>query len=385
MSACTVGGAEMHVLSLLDGLHRTEGYEIHLAYFTERPDRARSLKDDFEGLGVQVHDLRASSKLDPGPMVRLASLMRQQKFDIVHSHSYRSAVATAVLGGGLGYVPIVVASIHSEEPLYKNRALAHIASAVSRWQSCSIAISDAVRAHILRHTHIPATKIERIYYGIEYDVTHTVSRTGAPSLREELGVPSDTRLITIVARLGEEKGHRYAIEALSKILDGISNIRLLVVGHEDSLSEADLRRVAQAHGVEDQVVFCGFRQDIRNILGQSDLMVLPSLREGFGLVLLEAMAVGCPIVATNVGAIPEIIVDGETGLLVRPGDPAGLSSAVKRLLSSPQLVGSLVRAARERLEEHFAFNTMIQHTHSLYQRLLEHHLGDKVRVSGVRS
>ena len=385
MSACTVGGAEMHVLSLLDGLCRTGCYEIHLAYFTERPDQARSLKGDFERLGVRVHDLKASSKLDPGPMVRLGSLMRQQKFDIVHSHSYRSAVATAVLGGGLGYARVVISSIHSEEPLYKHGALARIASAVSRWQSCSIAISDAVRAHVVRHTHIPETKIERIYYGIKYDVPQTVSRAGPSSLREELGVPSETRLITIVARLGAEKGHRYAIEALSQILERIGNGRLLIVGHEDSVSEAGLRRVAQAHGVEDQVVFCGFRQDIRNVLGQSDLMVLPSLREGFGLVLLEAMAAGCPIVATNVGAIPEIVRDGETGLLVRPADAPALSRAITRLLSSPQLVGSFVRAARERLEEHFTANRMVQHTHSLYQRLLEQHLEDKVRVSGVRS
>lgn len=373
LSGGTIGGAESHVVSLLRGLSDTGNYELHLAYFTEKPDSARSLKPDVQQLGIQTHDLKATAKLDPMGFIRLARLIQQQRFDIVHSHSIRSLIGTAVLIGLLRYPGALVTSVHSEDPLLEYPVISSIVSLAGRWVNSVIAISNIVRQHIIRHTRISPEKIHKIYYGLDPQPAKESGDQDPINLRQEYGLSTDTRLIVVVARLGIEKGHRYAIEAMPGILKRVPKVKLLIVGHEDSISEADLAKIADANDVRKDVIFCGFRQDVPGVLQQADLLILPSLREGFGLVLLEAMSAHCPIVASDTGAISEVVLDGGTGTLVPPADPDSLSEAITAILSNPDLSTKFVKSGYQRLLQEFSIDRMVAETDSLYKNILLKH------------
>jgi glycosyltransferase involved in cell wall biosynthesis len=143
-----------------------------------------------------------------------------------------------------------------------------------------------------------------------------------------------------------------------------------LVGHEELSTAAELRVYASERGVDDLVTFEGFRADVPQVMADLDVFVLPSLWEGFGLVLVEAMAAGRPVVASAVGPISEIVVDGVTGLLVPPGDPDALAEAIVRLLQDPELAAALGRAGRARVERELRVDTMVTRTEALYDELL---------------
>jgi glycosyltransferase involved in cell wall biosynthesis len=174
----------------------------------------------------------------------------------------------------------------------------------------------------------------------------------------------------MVARLAPQKGHRVLFDALPAIVARVPNVHVRLVGHEELSTVAELREYAEQRGVADRVTFEGFRSAV-DVMADFDVFVLPSLWEGFGLVLLEAMAAGRPVVASAVGPIPEIVVDGVTGLLVPPGDAAALAAAITRLLTDPDLAAAFGRAGRARVEAEFGLDTMVARTQALYEELVE--------------
>ena len=174
----------------------------------------------------------------------------------------------------------------------------------------------------------------------------------------------------MIARLAPQKGHRVLFDALPRVLERVPEARVRVVGHEELSTVAELRAYAAGRGVADRVAFEGFRGDVPSVLRELDLFVLPSLWEGFGLVLLEAMAAGRPVVASAVGPIPEVVVDGESGLLVPPGDPEALARAIVRVLEDAVLAERLGRAGRARVEQVFGLDRMVERTDALYQELV---------------
>jgi glycosyltransferase involved in cell wall biosynthesis len=146
-------------------------------------------------------------------------------------------------------------------------------------------------------------------------------------------------------------------------------VQVRLIGHEELSTIAELRAYAESRGVAERIRFEGFQSNIAAVLSDADVKVLPSLWEGFGLVLLEAMAVGKPVVASAVDAVPEVVVDGETGLLVPPGQAEPLASAVVRVLTDRDFADRLGRAGRERVRERFALDQMVSETDAVYREL----------------
>jgi glycosyltransferase involved in cell wall biosynthesis len=159
-------------------------------------------------------------------------------------------------------------------------------------------------------------------------------------------------------------------DALPAIHAAVPDVHARLIGHEELSTVAELQAAAAERGVDHLVTFEGFRADVAQVMADLDVFVLPSLWEGFGLVLLEAMAAGRPVVASAVGPIPEIVVDGVTGLLVPPGDPAALAEAVIKLLRDPELAAAFGRAGRARAERELRLDTMVERTEALYDELL---------------
>jgi glycosyltransferase involved in cell wall biosynthesis len=366
-SACTVGGCEAHVLALLGKLDPAY-YELWLAYFEERPDDARPMLADFQALGVKTVDLRGHGQLDPVAAVRLLRLLWREKFDLVHTHSLRAELATVAAARLTRPRPRVVRSVHNVDDFYARPPTSWLARVSGGQLDGLVVISDAVSEHVKMHTGLPSEKVTRIYYGLDaapYQPRERNANAGA-------GPAANNRPPTIgmVARLAPQKGHRVLFDALPTVIARLPNLRVEVVGHEHLTSTKELETYAQELGVGRHVSFLGFRDDLPELLAGWDVLALPSLWEGFGLVLLEAMAAGLPVVASRVGPIPEIVVHAETGLLVEPGEPEPLASALLELLEKPESAAELGIRGRRRVVERFSLERMVAETEAFYDRLL---------------
>ena len=367
LSGCTVGGCERHVLSLLSRLDRRR-YEPWLACFVAEPDAAEPMVPQFRAHGVKTVDLRADGRTDPRALWRLGRLMRRGRFEIVHAHSFRTELAAVLWGKLLGRAPIVVRTVHNWDEFYVQSRYARLARASAAQLDRIVVISEAVGRYLRERGGLPGDRMTRIYYGIDVGDWGT---GGEAASSQPLTPNRRPPTLGIVARLAPQKGHRVLFDAMPRVLERIPSARLRVIGHEELSSVAELRAYAERRGVADRIQFEGFRGDVPALLRELDLLVLPSFWEGFGLVLLEAMAAGRPVVATRVGPIPEVVLDGETGLLVEPGDPEGLAGAIVRVLGDRGLAERLGRAGRARVAERFGLERMVAETEALYRDLLE--------------
>jgi glycosyltransferase involved in cell wall biosynthesis len=188
-------------------------------------------------------------------------------------------------------------------------------------------------------------------------------------VRRELGLEPDASLIVTVATLKPQKGHRYLIEAAANLVRRYPKVCYLLVG--DGELRAELEAQVKAFGLSERILFLGSRRDVARILTVSDLFVLPSLWEGFSMALLEAMAAGKPVVVTRVSGTSQVIVDGETGVMVSPGDSNALEHAIAALLSNPARAQALGEAAYRHVEGHFGMKIKAAEYAALYHRLLD--------------
>jgi glycosyltransferase involved in cell wall biosynthesis len=213
----------------------------------------------------------------------------------------------------------------------------------------------------------PRSKIHTIHYGLEIPVKVIDRRIARPLLRQELGLAPDAVLIGTVGRLIAQKGVVYALRGFARIAAQYPQAHLIVAG-EGGLRAA-LEAETQALGVDEHVHFLGWRDDVPHLMAGIDVFLMPSLWEGFGLVLLEAMAQSVPVIGSAVSAIPEIVVDGETGRLVPPRDPAAIASALEALLEDEALRRHMGMMGLDRLETRFNADRMASATLVLYAQL----------------
>ena len=362
LSGGTVGGCEQHVLSLLSHLDR-ERWEPWVAVFEAQPDEAAPMAPRFREADVPTVDLGARRRTDPLALLRLGRLLRRGGFDLIHAHSLRTELAGLLWGRLLGGVP-VVRTVHNTDELYVSPRYGALARASARLVARTIVISDAVGRYLHEKGGLASDSMVRIYYGL--DVRSWELEAG----RVKEGGRSAPPSIGVVARLAPQKGHRVLFDALPRVLERVPGVVVRVVGHEELSTVAELRAYAAGRGVAGHVRFEGFCEDVPRLLSELDLFVLPSLWEGFGLVLLEAMAAGRPVVASSVGPIPEVVVDGETGLLAPPEDPVALADAIVHVLLDPDLAERLGRAGRRRVEHCFGIERMVAQTDAVYQEVL---------------
>jgi len=362
ITTLSVGGAEVHLLELLSGLSRAK-YHLELAFFKEEAQEARSLLPDFRNLGLAVHDLGGTSRLSGAAFFRLVGLLRRGRFDLVHSHLFRADLYGSLasrLFPNLG----LINSVHNPEDFYARPAVARLARLAARRQQRTIVISRAVADHLARHLRLPESRMSLIYYGLKPKLRQGLD------LRQEYGIPPRAPLIGTIGRLSRQKGHLHLLRAMALVRDRLPQARLLLVGHDDQGLRPRLEEEVERLGLGGRVILTGFRDEVPDIMAALDLFCLPSLWEGFGLVLLEAMAEARPVVASRVGSIPEVVLEGETGLLVPPGDEAALASALLSLLEDQARSGAMGRAGRERQERLFSREAMVRATEDLYDDLL---------------
>lgn len=292
----------------------------------------------------------------------LARLLRAERVDLLHTHTLAAANTLARMAGRAARVP-VVSHLHIANHFRPaTRVLLRGAdNLTARMSARLIAVSEDTRRAYERQGY--PRRIRVVYNGVTPDGTATAG------FRLELGLPADAPLVGEVGRLCDVKGQRELIEALAQVPDA----RAVLVGadiEQGGAYQRKLERLAAKLGVRERVVFAGRRNDVGDVLAEVDVLALPSWTEGLPLVVLEAMAHKRPVVATQVGGTPEVVVDGETGLLVPPRDPDALAVALRRLLADDELRRRFGEAGYERVREHFSAEAMTARILDIYDELL---------------
>ena len=351
-----IGGAER---VLLETVRRLDRSRFHPSVCSLAP--AGALADEFARLRVPVFDLGMRGFRHLAHASRaLLHLLRRQQFDILHSHLFHANVLGRLAARRAG-VPVVVSTIHVAEPrrwhLILERWTAPLATQL-------VAVSAGVRAHMVERAHLAAERILVIHNGVDVSPFSLVRG----EFRRREGIPAGCTLITTVGRLDTQKGFPYLLKAAERVTLRHPDVRFLVVG--EGPRRRDLVSLRDRLGLKERVRFLGFRTDVPQILTDSDLFVLPSLWEGFPIALLEAMAAGIAVVATDVPGVREVVADGETGLVVPRKDMGALAGALCRLLDDPDLRRRFARAGRRKVEGEFGWGKVVAATMSLYERLL---------------
>ncbi|MEK7469228.1 MAG: glycosyltransferase [Planctomycetota bacterium] len=343
-----IGGAENHLLSLLPRLPRPE-FDVQVGYLKG----AGGLAPRFREAGIPVTDFHLKHAADALVVRRLAKAFEGS--DLVHTHLFKADVFGAAAAKMSG-VKRLVSSKHNEDQYLKDFAAGMIGRMAARAADKVVCISEAVN-RFMRERGLREDRLVTIPYGLEERAPDLSKRQ---RLRREFGAGHEDFVVGTMGRLEEQKGQSYLIAAMRQCSG-----RLVIVG-KGSL-EASLKKLAAPLG--DRVHFAGFRNDVHDVMGAFDLFVLPSLWEGFGLVLLEAMAQARAVVATSSGAIPEIVSEGTTGYVVPPSDAMALASAITAIISDPARARALGEAGRKRLLEHFGIGRMVDAYVDLYRGL----------------
>jgi glycosyltransferase involved in cell wall biosynthesis len=358
------GGAENHLLALLTHADRS-AFEFEVAVLRGEGE----LVDIFRQAAFPVHVLQARNRLDPFALQRLTALLRRGQFDILHSHLFRADIFASLAIGRLGErAPLLISTRHNDDRFFLNPFVGLVHYAVSSRQDLIIAISDHIARFTVSRGVRDPSRVRRVYHGIEPPVTQSLERDGQ-QIRQDLGIASDAFVVGNVGRLAPQKGQRHLVAAMPMLLDRVPNAHAVIAGAGDL--EGYLRDLSLDVGAGDRVHVLGARRDVPALMHAMDVFAMPSIWEGFGLVLLEAMAAGRPIVASRVATIPEVVLDGETGLLVPASDPGALAEAVAQLADDPERARALGEAGRERLREHFSIEKMVGDTELLYRQVLE--------------
>lgn len=358
------GGAENHVAELVRH-QRSRGAAVCVAFLRG----SGTWTAELVRLGAEVHNLRLKFYGDLSPLLKLRRLIKRKKPILLHAHMPPAELYTrlALLGIPRRSLPLVITK-HNQEPFYPGPLHALLGRIVARRASAVIAISEAVRRYMTGPgLGLPAAEIETIHYGIDAKPFRDVSDAAAIALRREWDVRDHALVIGFVGRFVPQKSLATLLTGFARFkASGGDNARLALVG--TGPLEERLRRQAEELGIAGDTVWPGFRENIPAVMRAFDIFVLPSTYEGLGLVLLEAMAAGLPVVASRASAIPEVVLDQVTGILVSVGNHEELARAFAKL-SDPALRSRFGEAGRERVMEKFTLEEMHRRTDALYSRM----------------
>jgi glycosyltransferase involved in cell wall biosynthesis/ribosomal protein S18 acetylase RimI-like enzyme len=308
---------------------------------------------------------------DLAGLLRLCRFLRRQRYEIVHTHTSKGGFIGR-LAAWLAGVPVIVHTVHGfafheQSPALVRIAYSALERLAARWCHRIVSVSEFHQRWALELGICAPPHIQAIPNGIT-----PALRSGhcePAGLRRQLGVGEGELLILSPTRLAADKGLAYLIEAAAVLSRGELKYRLAIAG--DGPVRARLESMAHATGVSDRVAFLGFREDIGDLLAASDLVILPSLREGLSISLLEAMAAGKPIIASNIGSHRELASQADMARLVPPANPAALAEAIQQVAHDPALMAHLASAAHSLFESRYTEDRMLNEYRQLYLSLVE--------------
>jgi len=349
-----ISGSEGHLLSLLPAL-RAAGVEARFLGLDVPGSDAPLFYERLDQQGVPYRRVRCGRDVSLRMARDVVRAVRAERPDLVHTHLVHADVYGAVAAAA-ARVPYV--STRHNDDRYLLGPFRYLDRGFARGARKLIAISDAVRLFLEATGHDPE-KLTTIHYGLD-------ELPSAPSdpTPEQAGIPAEAPLAVAVGRLIEQKDHATLLRAFALVHEQQQDARLAILGSGPLAAET--RALVRVLGLAGAVALPG-RTEIRDWLARANVFVHTSRWEGFGIVLLEAMLGSLPVVATRVSAVPEVVVDGETGALVDAGDTAGVARELRALLDDPERAKRLGQAGRDRALTEFSVARMTERTLDVYR------------------
>jgi glycosyltransferase involved in cell wall biosynthesis len=347
-------GGQEQLFSLICGMKQA-GHEIMLASPSTAP-----LSEKVSRLGIRTINFDQRMEISPKAFRFLYSLMKNNPVDIIHFNTpqpvFPGGLAAKLLAFTKGKRPVTVCSRRVNFPL-KYR--------LSRWKynhltDRVLTVSESIRKTLL-NSGIRSNLVETVYEGIDPDWNDAQKPAALPFCKDSL-------VVGTVAHLSQEKGHVDILKAISLLRDKCPEACFVFVG--EGLMRSELEEYARDLGVSDIVHFTGFREDSEALMKNFDIFCLPSLSEGLSSAIMSAMACSLPVISTNVGGIPELVIHGKTGLLTEPSAPDQLAESLLRLLTSPEERIRFGREGRKIVETRFTIRHKLEKTEYYYKLLL---------------
>jgi glycosyltransferase involved in cell wall biosynthesis len=374
INTLSAGGAELHLLTLCRILKR-KGVDVSVACLREQVKGSRSLRQDFENENIRIFNLQADWRYNVKFLGRLLSLVKQVNPQVLHSHLPRADIASTI-ALCLPCAPAFLCSVHG---IYADRWFGYWAAPLMRTAyrkaDAVIAISGAVRDWLRLGLGVNDEKISVIRYGIEPErFIGTDDEQGNETEKHPCRL-----IIGSIGRLEPGKGFECLIRAMQMVRAQMPGASLLIAGHDPLGYGKNLASLIAELSLNEHVRLVGFHNDVPSFLRGLDVFVFASRSEGFGQVVIEAMAAGRSVVASKIPPLTEIVIDGDTGLLAECDSSESFASSLIRLLKDPVERQRMGARGRERVREYFTAERMTQETLLLYENLL----GQKSEVRSI--
>jgi glycosyltransferase involved in cell wall biosynthesis len=339
------GGQERRILRELEGLDRGRFEGMVLC------QPGSKLGQVTEQRGFPTFWLKIRSPYDVIAFAQIARLVRRERIDVIHTHSSRDAWIVGAVGKLLGV------------PVFRTR---HLLTRIggpfvyARLADRVLTVSEDVRRYLLSEG-VPAEHVVAVPTGIDLK-RFDPARGDLVDMRAQLGIPRDAFVVGIVAVLRKNKGHRFLIQAVERLIREFPTLRLLIVG--DGPQARNIRDLVRDLNLASHVVLAGHIDDVPSVLKALDVFALPAQEEALGTALVEATAMGVPVIATKVGGIPEVL--GDAGLLCPSEDVDALVGCLRTVLTTPALLAQMRERGMKRARELYDENLMVRRTEKLY-------------------
>jgi len=362
LSSVGLFGAERVAVELSKSLKKTYHCEPILGIIKNVYNPHEEISEEAVRNGIPYTVFACRSQLDLQLVFSVRKFIKTNRVDIIHCHGYKSNFYGLL--ASKGQVPSVTTNHNWLTAHWKLKTYCLLDSLWIRFFDRIVAVSNEVKKDMVKYK-IPEEKIQVIDNGISLERFERPVETR--KIKNQLGFEEKTRVIGTVGSLVIEKGHIYLLEAARQILDVVKDLKFLIIG--DGPLRKTLEEKSEKLGIENQVIFMGQRKDIPELLMAMDIFILPSVKEGLPMALLEAMAARRPVIATRVGAIPKVIENRDIGVLVEPKDTMGLRDAIMNLLKDPARMSLLARGGFDRIYTGFSSDKMGKQYLELYEEI----------------
>ena len=364
------------VLHVIDSLHLGGAQEVVLNLATCGSSRFQHevatmhghgiYWDRLQDAGVKVHSLSPHKHL-PLYLATLPALLLAKRPDILHCHLIPSNIIAKPLGALMG-VPLILNHDHTNDPQrIDNKLLLALDKTTNRFAHHIIAVAGACRDFLIQHESIPPEKITLVPNAIDLRRFSPGNANRAES-RNKFGLPIDAKVIAGVGRLNPQKNFSLFLDIAAALAPRFPELRFLLAG--EGPEESMLREKARTLGLADRIVFAGYVADTRQVYAAADILLMPSRFEGLPMTLLEAMAMGLPVVASKLDGIAEVIEDGREGFLIESNDTHGFVERCAALLENPAKSSEVAANARAKIEARFSVERMTSAVEAIYDQFL---------------
>lgn len=367
-SSAGFAGPERHIAQLAQSLP-THGFDVGLNVLY-RPaagvPAAHPLVAQAIQAGLDARQIEDTTKFSFHTISHIRRQLEQDQYHLVHTHDYKTNLLAGIAARWADVPTVATVHLHTRTT-WRLRVYRLLDLVVLRFFPKIIAVSDRLRQELIT-AGLPEQRIVTIHNAIDVEAIQNVGSNAIVAWRRRLGIQPNQSVVTLVGRLSPQKGPDTFLESAAHIARTFPETKFLIVG-EGPLRRR-LERIAATLGLREQVYFLGYQAEVLPLLALSDVVALPSLNEGLPYVLLEALALARPVVATPVGGIPEVIANGQTGLIVPVRAPDALAAAVCRLLKHPDEARRLGEAGRVRVMQAFSLPVMISQIVEAYHDVL---------------